>query len=79
MVIETKCLPISLVPESLVVTTMRDNMVDEDGSYYLPTLYALYTERMLAEIPLAGLLPPIVITTLRRTTPPPIPLPPRFR
>ena len=59
-------LPVILVPEKFLVTTVWTDVVHYRCPDVLALLGALHTERMRFEIRLSGFLPPPVVSTLRR-------------
>ena len=59
----TKRLPVALIPEQLLVTTMRYNMVNDGGLCYPSLLLTLHTQWVAVQIPNAGLLPTTVVPT----------------
>ena len=53
--------PVAPVPEQSLITTMRDDMVNDRGLGVLAALHALLAERVCLQKQLAGLLPCPVI------------------
>ena len=59
-------LPVVLVPEKFLVSTVRNDVIHHRCPDVLALLGALHTEWMCFEIRLSGFLPPSVVSTLRR-------------
>ena len=60
----TKWLPVTLIPEQLLVTTMRYNMVNDGGLCYTSLLLTLHTQWVAVQVPNTSLLPTTVVPTL---------------
>ena len=61
-----KGLPVGLIPEQLLVTAVRDNVIDHGGRRQPSCLYALRAERVFPKKKGARLPPAPVIAALRR-------------
>lgn len=60
---DTKCLPVALVPEEILITSVRDDMVNSHGFSQLALLHAVNTQRMEIKKDLLRLPPSAVISS----------------
>lgn len=60
----TQALPITLIPEQLLITSVRDHMVNHLGLNILSVPHTLLAQRMLSKICLACLLPTAAVAAL---------------
>ena len=58
-------LPVALIPEELLISTVRNNVVDVRCLHVPTFLYALHTQRVRLKVLLPGLLPSSTITSTR--------------
>lgn len=59
-------LPVAPVPEELLISPVRNDMINVCGFHKFPIFQALHTQRMYTEILLAGFLPFAAIAALCR-------------
>ena len=57
-------LPVGLIPEEILVASMRDDVVDDVGGSGATQLGAVHTERVVIEVGQSRLLPFVVVATL---------------
>ena len=63
-----KGLPVAPVPEELLVTTMRNDVIDVRCLHELSFLHALHTQRVRLKILLPGFLPRTAVASTRSGT-----------
>ena len=64
MAMLTKCLPVGVAPHQVMVTTVRNDVVNDRCGHELALRQTLHAQRMLPQVRLADTLPLAAIATL---------------